>query len=81
MNVKVEPSTTKKKAEEVGDDDDDNDEDVILRCELCSKNFKSESQLLNHEKSKAHRKKVILFHFFLSFLFFFLIFYKLGIGN
>ena len=34
------------------------EEDVYYSCEACRKSFKSESQWLNHEKSKKHLKEV-----------------------
>ncbi|CAM9742646.1 unnamed protein product [Chrysoparadoxa australica] len=34
------------------------EQDVIYRCAVCKKDFKSQKQMLNHEQSKAHRKKM-----------------------
>lgn len=31
---------------------------VVYRCSVCSKDFKSEKQMANHEGSKAHKKKL-----------------------
>ena len=39
----------------------DPDEDVYYEdfyCQVCSKEFKSEGQLKNHQNSKAHKKKL-----------------------
>ncbi len=39
---------------------DDDDEAPEFFCPICDKTFKSENQLMNHEKSKIHKQNVKL---------------------
>jgi len=43
--------------EEEEEEVEEEDEEVILRCDICRKDFKSEAQCLQHLKSNAHKKK------------------------
>jgi len=45
-------------ADEDLDEEDENKEQLVWQCVACSKNFKSQKQLANHENSKKHKESV-----------------------
>ena len=45
-------------SENATDEDQEDDTETIIRCEICRKDFKSDSQLDQHMASKNHKKKV-----------------------
>jgi DnaJ family protein A protein 5 len=42
----------------VSESESESDEELDLSCDACNKTFKSAAQLLQHEASKVHRKKI-----------------------
>ena len=43
---------------EVSESESESDEELDLSCDACNKTFKSAAQLLQHEASKVHRKRI-----------------------
>ena len=44
--------------EEKEEEYEEEEEKPEFYCEICDKEFKSENQLMNHEKSKMHKQAV-----------------------